>query len=427
MAAAGLVGNLVARGASRLEGAYLALATWALAWLVFRVLTAFPDLFGGEQGLVRASPARLVSPALGLELVLTPLVHVVVAASTCLTLVLLVRRVDAGPAGRDLAALREGPALAASLGVPVAARRRTVLAVTAALGALGGAGTAVLLGLVAPADVSPLLSLQLFVAVLVGGTARWWGPVLGVALLSALPPLADALATGAGLAPERVRGALTAALLVAVLALRGVLRRERQPVVAPPAGQPDPPATPPPDWRAVLLRARGVDVSYGAVQALQDVGIVLRAGEVHALVGPNGSGKSTLLKVLAGDLQAGEVEVAGVAQPAGTRERVAAGVARTPQRTVVLARSTPERQAGVGVRASRRLGRAPPAGHAQQPRGAGSPAAGGAGRARRDGAVRVGRRATRARSRWGSSGCCRSPASSPPARRCCCSTSRPPA
>jgi branched-chain amino acid transport system permease protein len=313
----------------------------------------------------------MVSPLLGLELTLTPVVHVVLAGSTCLTVMLALRRLDCGPAGLDLAALREGPVLAASLGVPVAARRRAVLTATAALGGLSGAGTAVLLGLVAPADLSPLLSLQLFVAVLVGGTARWWGPVVGVALLTALPPVADALAAGAGLAPERVRGALTAALLVAVVAARGPLSRRLTRTPDPSATTPtadlrhvvgDTPAEPATcgrstrDWHPVLLRAGGIDVAYDGVQALQGAGLVLRAGEVHALVGPNGSGKSTLLKVLAGDLvpDAGQVEVGGVRQRRGTTERVLAGVARTPQRTVVLPRSTPARQVAVGARGGAR-------------------------------------------------------------------------
>jgi branched-chain amino acid transport system permease protein len=367
--AAAAAGHLVARGASRLEGAYLALATWALAWLVFRLMTAFPSLFGGEQGLVRAAPAELVSPSLGLQITLTPSVHVVIAGLICLTVILGLRRLEAGPAGLDLAALREGPTLAGSLGVPVAARRRAVLTVTAALGGLSGAGTTMLLGLVAPADVSPLLSLQLFVAVLVGGAARWWGPVLGVALLSGLPRVADVLASAAGLAPERVRGTLTAALLLAVIALRGPLarilagRRTSRPGALlrpeePPEGPPEgPPGAPHGDWRPVLLLATGVSHAYGAIQALDGAGIVLRAGEVHALVGPNGSGKSTLLRVLAADLDpdAGEVEVGGVRQRRARQdERVLAGVARTPQRTVVLARLPPTRQVAIGARGGAR-------------------------------------------------------------------------
>lgn len=362
VAGAGGAGYLVARGASRLEGAYLALATWALAWLVAELLEAFPGVFGGEQGLVRDAPARLVSPALGLELVLTPTAHLVLAGSICLILLLGLRRLEAGPAGLDLTALREDPALARSLGIPVAARRRAVLTVAAAAGGLSGAGSLVLLGLVAPADVGPLLSLQLFVAVLIGGTARWWGAVLGVAVLTALPEVADVLSGAAGLAPERVRGVLTAALLLAVLAVtrgggvRAAAARGDHPPGGPARGAEAAaargdraPATP---WRPVLLRATGVAHSYGAVQALGGVDLLLRGGEVHALVGPNGSGKTTLLEVLAGELtpQAGAVEVAGHPAPSGPERRVLAGVARTPQRTVVPAGSTPRRQVAIGAR-----------------------------------------------------------------------------
>jgi branched-chain amino acid transport system permease protein len=352
---AALLGLLVAAGASRLEGAALALATWALAWLVQRALLAYPDVTGGVDGLTRPAPAHLVSPVLGLDLVLTPAVHVVLAGLLCAGLLAGLVRLQRGPAGLDLAALREGPELAASLGVPVAARRRAVLTVTAALGALSGAGSTVLLGLVAPSDVSPLLSLQLFVAVLLGGTARWWGPVVGVAVLTALPHVADGLARAGDVDAERSRGALTAGLLVAVLALRGpVGRRLARPGPAPAplvAGAPAAPREP----GAVLLSARDQHVAYDGVVALDGAGIAVRAGEVHALVGPNGSGKSTLLKALAGELQAGPVEVAGVPHAArGVRDRVLAGVVRTPQQTVVMPHLPADRQVAVGARGGRR-------------------------------------------------------------------------
>ena len=351
---AGLLGHLVALAARRLEGANLALATWALAWLVYRAMLAFPSAFGGALGLVRRAPAHLVSPSLGLDLTLTPTVHVVLAGVVCVGVVLALIRVDRGPGGLDLAALREGPELAASVGVPVAARRRAVLTATAALGALSGAGTVVLLGLVAPADVSPLLSLQLFVAVLVAGAARWWGPVLGVGLLTALPHVADALPGDA----ERARGVLTAALLIVVLVLRRGLARLAGPRVAGARGEslPDP-ALLPSGRHDVLLRATGLSASYGALRALDGAEIALSAGQVHALIGPNGSGKSTLLKVLSGELagDTGSVEVAGSAHVAsGQPSRVLAGVAATPQRTVVLPRATPARQVAIGVRGGSR-------------------------------------------------------------------------
>jgi D-xylose transport system ATP-binding protein len=50
----------------------------------------------------------------------------------------------------------------------------------------------------------------------------------------------------------------------------------------------------------VTLSARGISLSYGAVQALEDVTLDLTPGEVVALVGDNGAGKSTLVKVLSG-------------------------------------------------------------------------------------------------------------------------------
>ena len=49
-----------------------------------------------------------------------------------------------------------------------------------------------------------------------------------------------------------------------------------------------------------LLRLRGVSKNFGPVQALTDVDLEVRSGEVTALIGDNGAGKSVLIKCIAG-------------------------------------------------------------------------------------------------------------------------------
>jgi ABC-type sugar transport system ATPase subunit len=49
-----------------------------------------------------------------------------------------------------------------------------------------------------------------------------------------------------------------------------------------------------------LLRLRGVSKNFGPVQALTDVNLDVRAGEVTALIGDNGAGKSVMIKCIAG-------------------------------------------------------------------------------------------------------------------------------
>ena len=54
----------------------------------------------------------------------------------------------------------------------------------------------------------------------------------------------------------------------------------------------------------LVLSLRGISKHFGAVSALTDIDLDVRAGEVVALVGDNGAGKSTLIKILAGVHQA---------------------------------------------------------------------------------------------------------------------------
>lgn len=49
-----------------------------------------------------------------------------------------------------------------------------------------------------------------------------------------------------------------------------------------------------------ILEMRGIQKTFPGVKALDNVNLVVRSGEIHALVGENGAGKSTLMKVLSG-------------------------------------------------------------------------------------------------------------------------------
>jgi ribose transport system ATP-binding protein len=71
---------------------------------------------------------------------------------------------------------------------------------------------------------------------------------------------------------------------------------------------------------SAVLSMQGVSKAFGAVQALRDVSVDCRAGEIHALVGENGSGKSTLLGIASGFVppDAGTVEIGGSARRRGS-------------------------------------------------------------------------------------------------------------
>lgn len=89
----------------------------------------------------------------------------------------------------------------------------------------------------------------------------------------------------------------------------------------------DPGAAPP-----IALFLQGISKRFGTVQALRDVSMECRAGEIHAVVGENGSGKSTLLGVASGVVErdAGVVEIAGrrlETASAGEAQRLGIGMA----------------------------------------------------------------------------------------------------
>ena len=63
----------------------------------------------------------------------------------------------------------------------------------------------------------------------------------------------------------------------------------------------------------VLLSARGLSKSFGALRVIDDVSFDLTEGEVLGILGPNGAGKTTLFNLVSGDIPSdvGSIELAG--------------------------------------------------------------------------------------------------------------------
>ena len=82
-----------------------------------------------------------------------------------------------------------------------------------------------------------------------------------------------------------------------------------------------------------MLEVRGLEASYGRIQALRGIDLDIKAGELVALVGANGAGKSTLLRALSGVQPASgnvffEHQNINAARP---ERRVSLGIVQVPE------------------------------------------------------------------------------------------------
>lgn len=64
----------------------------------------------------------------------------------------------------------------------------------------------------------------------------------------------------------------------------------------------------------LTLAATNLQRNYGNYQAVHDVSLKLRSGEVLGLLGPNGAGKTTMMHMITGNLapSAGSIEICGI-------------------------------------------------------------------------------------------------------------------
>ena len=109
----------------------------------------------------------------------------------------------------------------------------------------------------------------------------------------------------------------------------------------------------------VLLEARNIDKRFGGVQALKDVSLTIRHGEIYGLIGPNGAGKTTLFNVFTGLYPRDSGEVLFANAPLSLQSPhavVAAGIARTFQNIRLFGNMTALENVMVGRHVRTRAG-----------------------------------------------------------------------
>jgi branched-chain amino acid transport system ATP-binding protein len=83
-----------------------------------------------------------------------------------------------------------------------------------------------------------------------------------------------------------------------------------------------------------VLRVSGVNKRFGGLQALSDVSLTIKTGEIYGLIGPNGAGKTTFFNVITGLYPAdgGQFELMDRSyEPRHIHKVVQSGIARTFQ------------------------------------------------------------------------------------------------
>ena len=189
-----VAGYLFGLPALKLEGLYLALATFALGvatpqLLKFKQLEPWTS---GVQGITLLKP----DAPFGLPLNADQWLYFFVFA-TATVLFILAWNLIHGRIGLALQAVRDHPIAATAMGINNARVKTAAFAVSAGYTGIAGALSAIAVQFVAPDSFTMFLSISLLVGVVVGGLASLSGAVWGAIFIHFIPNVAEQISKAA--------------------------------------------------------------------------------------------------------------------------------------------------------------------------------------------------------------------------------------
>ena len=215
-----VLGVLFGLPALRLEGHYLALATFALAMATPQLLKhdLFAPLTGGVQGISLSAPLAPfglpISPELWLYLV---------ALAIAVLAYVLARNLMSGRTGLAIVSLREHPAAASAMGINVAFYKAMAFGISAMYVGVAGALSALAIQFISPDSFGMFLSITLLVGAVVGGVRSLSGALWGACFIQLVPNVAEHISKSA---PWTVYGLVLLALVyLAPSGIAGIIER----------------------------------------------------------------------------------------------------------------------------------------------------------------------------------------------------------
>ena len=177
-----VIGLALGFPALRVQHHYLAFATLGFNVLVFLMMRNEEKITGGTFGI--SSIPRPTILGFPFE---RPLPFFYFTLASLVILGGLLWWLLRSPWGRAFAALRDNPIRAESLGVNITAYTLLAFAIGAACAGIGGVYYASLVEFIEPGPFHFSTSLMMLLAVIVGGSGRFYGPVVGTIIVILLP------------------------------------------------------------------------------------------------------------------------------------------------------------------------------------------------------------------------------------------------